>query len=156
MKKFLLMVGLVMTSFTATAANNEIVTGALGFMIGGDDGWAVVSDDYTVDDCKVSYVQSVMGVNMLVEYDFNKANYASAVTRFENNLTWFSVSGDEGVQVLSAVTDDGKDRSGVLALLGLPPGASRTISFPMQVTQSRFANALADLRNQCPGKKSKY
>lgn len=156
MKRFLFIAGLLMTPFSVAAPDNDVVEGALGFMLGGDGGWARVSNDYKVDGCRVTYVQGLYGDVATVEYDFNKANYKSATTQFTDNRTIFSVSGDRGIQVMTAVTTDGKDASATLIALGLTPGASTTISFLMPVTEDRFLNALADLKNQCPGKKSKY
>ena len=60
--KRLLLIAVLITSSAATAADKEVVLGALGFMMGGDNGWSAVSDNYKADGCKVTYVQSVMGI----------------------------------------------------------------------------------------------
>lgn len=154
MKKLL---AVLITAFPCTvlAADNDVIEGAMGFMLGGDGGWDAVSQDYVVDGCQITYVQSYMGMKLKVTYDFDKANYKSATTEYRDNRTWFSVSGDKGIQDLSA-TENGEDVSAMLPVLGLMPGKTNVITFAIFVTEDRFLNAFMDLQAQCPGKKSKY
>ena len=142
----------------SVAADNDIIEGAVGFMIFGDAGWGAVSNDVSIEGCKVTYVQPIplFGVNITAKYDFDKANYKSATTSYQNSQKLFILSGDNGLQDLSIISEDGKDNSAVLMLLGVTPGKSSTLSFPLIVTMDRFKVAFADLKTQCPGIKSKY
>ena len=153
-KSFLLLVAMLFPF--SVSANNE-VEGALGFMLGGDGGWSAITQDYKVDGCKGYYVQKVATVKLTVNFDFDKANYNSVKYEYKNNRTFFNLSGDKGLQNISALDENGKDGSAIATLsFGIPTGPTKTMAFPLLVTKDRFRKALADLKRNCPGKKSKY
>ena len=137
--------------------NENVVHDALGFMIGGDSGWAAVTNEYEIDGCVATYVQALGDMNLIAIYDFNKALWNSASSQIgEDGREYFILNGEIGVQEVYAYDSYGEDATEGLWIFGIEPGPSTTIFFPILVDISRFENAMYDLMDECPGIKSKY
>ena len=137
--------------------NEDIVHDALGFMLGGDSGWGLVTNEYEIDGCVITYVQPFVDMNLIAIYDFNKALWNSAASQIgEDGREYFILNGEVGVQEVYAYDTDGVDVSDGLWVFGLEAGPSTTLFFPILVDISRFENAMYDLMDECPGIKSKY
>ncbi len=137
--------------------SENVVHDALGFMIGGDSGWAAVTNEYEIDGCVATYVQALGDMNLIAIYDFNKALWNSASSQIgEDGREYFILNGEIGVQEVYAYDSYGEDATEGLWIFGIEPGPSTTIFFPILVDISRFENAMYDLMDECPGIKSKY
>ena len=158
-KKIFVILTLFILSFSSafSRVNENVVHDALGFMIGGDSGWGAVTNEYEIDGCVSTYVQTLGDLNLIAIYDFNKALWNSASSQIgEDGREYFLLNGEVGVQELYAYDADGVDVSDSLWIWGLEAGPSTSMIFPILVDISRFENAMWDLMDECPGIKSKY
>ena len=144
-------------SYSFSRVNEDVVHDALGFMLGGDSGWGLVTNEYEIDGCVTTYVQQLGDMNLIAIYDFNKALWNSAASQIgDDGVEYFILNGEVGVQEVYAYDSDGVDVSDGLWVFGLEAGPSTTLFFPILVDISRFENAMYDLMDECPGIKSKY
>ncbi len=158
-KKIFVFFAFLFFSFSSafSRVNEDVVHDALGFMLGGDSGWSSVTDEYEIDGCVTTYIQTLMDTTLIAIYDFDKALWNSAATQIgEDGVEYFILNGEVGVQEVYAYDAYGDDVTDGLWVFGIDPGPSTTIIFPISVDISRFENAMWDLMDECPGIKSKY
>ena len=142
---------------TPNKVDNEVVSDAVGFMLGGERGWKSFATAYKVEGCKVEYEQEFGELEIYRRYDFSKANYKSTVTDVGDRKVEFS--GEKGLQEAYIYNiEDGTIINDPIGWLGFPTGDSNAIKFSLtdDITFSRFETAFIDLRKECPGKPSKY
>ncbi len=160
MKSFLFVFFLVIFSkvtFLHSKANDQVIHDALGFMLGGDSGWDGVATEYQIDGCIITYIQNLMGNNLIAIYDFDKALWNSAASQIgEDGREYFILNGNLGLQEVYLYSPDGEDVSDGLWAWGIDSGPTSLMTFPILVDISRFENAMYDLMDECPGVKSKY
>ena len=160
MKNFILLfLILIFSKFNVlySKPNDQVIHDALGFMLGGDYGWDGVAVDYQIDGCLITYVQDLMGNDVIVIYDFEKALWNSASSQIgEDGREYFFLDGKSGLQEVYMYGPDGEDLSDGLWIYGIQAGKGTLMTFPIVVDISRFENAMYDLMDECPGVKSKY
>ena len=144
-------------NFLYSKPNDQVIHDALGFMLGGDNGWDGVATEYQIDGCIITYVQNFMGNNLIAIYDFDKAMWNSAASQIgDDGREYFILNGNEGLQEVYAYGPEGEDVSDGLWAWGIQAGPGSMMTFPILVDISRFENAVYDLMDECPGIKSKY
>ena len=157
MKKLLLATALLTASFPVLSSN-DVIHDALGFMIGGDQGWSG-KNNYKVEGCTASYELTGLYLRATVKYDFSKANYKTARYTRQGISEWFLVQGNSGVQEVSVLPvgrNGSWNRHDVIDEFGMLPGAQNMIGLRLKTTRARFKKALTDLKKECPGIQSKY
>ena len=158
---FIVFLTALLSSF-AISANEDVVKGAMGFILGGDSGWsgAGVRDEkeyVTIEGCFVGYVVDHNGVPLTHRLELDRVNWKSATLEDRADGTWFTVSGDEDLLDIDIDGVTAAQKSRFAYLYGIPfLGAKSELSVKLTVTEGRFENALNDLQSECPGKSSKY
>ena len=144
-------------SVSHSKPNDQIIHDALGFMLGGDNGWSIVATEYQIDGCRIAYVQDFMGMSLIAAYDFDKAFWKSASSQVgDDGREYFILNGEIGLQEVYAYDEYGDDVTESLWVWGINGGSGSFMTFPILVDISRFENAMYDLMDECPGIKSKY
>ena len=160
------------------AADTAVVSRAVGFIMGGSDGWSGLASRYStakakVIDCKVEltvYVGLTKSVKAEFEFDFNKVNYNDSywglpLTFFAaDKERWITLVGKQGwakykVSYTGSETWEKKNEQYALYLyVGFLKVDNKRNYAAMRtrVSRDRIAKAINDLSAQCPNGTSHY
>ena len=114
------------------------------------------SNIHDINKCVLTYHQPYMGMQLKVKYNFDKAIWNSAEAVDHNGQLFFVLDGQNGLQNVIAVDENGSDVTASLMMFGIAGGDSSQINFPILVDVDRFQVALNDVMKKCKGVKSNY
>ena len=166
-KKLVQNIRLKQFSCSKNGQPNDVVKDAVGFIIGGENGWKTNHIvDYSIDNCSVCVIGQapslkILGLHRIKrQFNFSKAKWKSGKFKVVKGQDFLMVSGEKGVFKREAIDEKGEDVSSVMPLLlGISSGESSVIEIPNLLGvggRDRMTKAVTDLRRQCPGIKSKY